>query len=195
MNKEKLIEKYRDAATDHEWWEYVYESFKETMLEKGVRVDEISFDGFYHQGSYATFSSLTTQGNNCTCFMEAHALVSEYQAIYLLAERGGVRIGKNEGRESYVETDNWAYFDVCEGPDMDEYYKELYQSQVDETLAMFEDEVADIFKGYESDLYDLLYAEYEYLTSDEVVWETILSNGWDKDENDIEEEEEVWINS
>jgi len=197
MNKEKLIEKYRDAATDYEWWEYTYEGFKETMLEKGVRVDEMSFDGFHHQGAHATFSISVLQGSECVVFMEAHALVSDYQAIYLLAERGGVKIEKDTGRESGVETDNWAYFDVCEDPDMDEYYKELYQSQVEETLNKFEDEVADIFKGYESDLYDLLYAEYECLTSDEVVWEIILANEWDKNEedNDIEEEEEVWISS
>ena len=54
-----------------------------------------------------------------------------------------------------------------------------------------EAEIAEILRGYMRSLYYDLRTEYEYLTSDEVVWETIQANDLITDE---EEEDGVCCN-
>ena len=49
-------------------------------------------------------------------------------------------------------------------------------------------DLKDTFRSHMQDLYKRLEGEYEHLTSDEVVWEAIISNDLDKDEeneNDV----------
>jgi hypothetical protein len=41
----------------------------------------------------------------------------------------------------------------------------------------------EVFRNHMRQLYRDLEAEYEHLTSDELVWETIVANGWDKELN------------
>ena len=55
---------------------------------------------------------------------------------------------------------------------------ELYDMESKE----FNQEVTDICRGYMDDFFKRLMQEYEYLTSDEVVWEAIVANELYKEE-------------
>jgi len=48
-----------------------------------------------------------------------------------------------------------------------------WDKQLDQEIAAFEDDVAEQWRTYMQDLYFKLEAEYDYLTSDEAVWETM----------------------
>ena len=54
--KTRVLEEYKDFNTaGFEWWDSVYESFKEDMRNIGVEVDRMYFSGFWSQGDGACF--------------------------------------------------------------------------------------------------------------------------------------------
>jgi hypothetical protein len=81
-----------------------------------------------------------------------------------------------------VDVNDWQYYlshDMDE--DMRAYYIQLYQANTDIEFSSFEQCVKDALYEHAKDLYRTLMQEYEYLCSDEAVWETIQSNEWDKE--------------
>ncbi len=55
-----LIDKYRDVLVGHgDWYESVYEHFKEMMSVIGIRVDKVYFSGFWSQGDGACFDKVS----------------------------------------------------------------------------------------------------------------------------------------
>lgn len=186
MTKDELIEKYAEINVDYEWWHWTYENFIEDMEKIGVCIDkdDMSFEGFYHQGSHARIDC--TSGKHVFLFMEHHKLDKPYNAIYKLAIEGGVRFSKRD-KTVNLDIESWEYYDVCGDEDMNSYYKLEYQEEVEKTYADFEKELIEILEGYEDDLYRKLRDEYEYLTSYEAVWDSIVAN-------DLHEESDEFIN-
>jgi hypothetical protein len=64
---------------------------------------------------------------------------------------------------------------------------EQWQRQLETEVDEFEKDVIEQWRAYMGDLYRRLEDEYDYLTSDEAVWETIEANEWDQDEEDYDE--------
>jgi hypothetical protein len=185
MTKDELIEKYRYVNVEYEdWWDWVYEGFVEDMGKKGIHVDSIDFDGFYHQGSYATF---TGRVNNAPLFMKSFGLAENFPSVYEVAEQDGFhakREGAGRWRHSTYdfELDHWMYLiPSIDDQEMMQYYIDLKQEGVDNEINKFEREFTDVFNEIDEDLYVLLRDAYEDLISDEVVWETIVANEWDKE--------------
>jgi hypothetical protein len=56
QKKVALIEKHREINVHHEWWDSVYETFKEDMNLLGYSVEDITFSGFWSQGDGASFT-------------------------------------------------------------------------------------------------------------------------------------------
>lgn len=197
MNKEQLIEKYRDINAYDNWYDSVYESFRDDMLLHGIKVDEIYFSGFYSQGDGACFEG------------------SVYDWELFLQS-----IGYNNPALIQLSTDNWHttvshrghyYHENCTSfghnwstPSLtnlldDEFI--LYYSRYNDSdvrsiawLSMLktvdydklEADIEEAFRDHMRTLYRTLEAEYEYLTSDEAVWEAIVAN-----ELDTQPQEEV----
>lgn len=180
MTKDELIEKYRDINVEYEgWWEWVYADFKSEMQSVGVEIDDINFRGFWSQGDHATFSC--DMRRSVATFMEAHGLNLHYNAIYKLAVQYGVYIGKKLDKYSEVEVESWEHYDACEDEDMNEFYQKQYEEEVEATYTEFDKDVIKILEEYEHDLYRQLEREYDSLTSDEVVWESIQANDLDSE--------------
>jgi hypothetical protein len=147
-------------------------------------VEDIHFDGFYHQGSYADF---TGRINNVPLFMQKNKMNETFPATYKLAVEGGITIYKSEGGRQRascvdVEVNDWQYHlphDMDE--EMRTYYISLYQEDTDKEFDSFEQHVKDVLREHADDLYRTLMKEYEFLCSDEAVWETIQCNEWDKE--------------
>ena len=58
-SQQKAIEKLFDINVDCDWWEFVYEDFKNLCKTIGIDVDlkKTYFTGFYHQGSGSAFTA------------------------------------------------------------------------------------------------------------------------------------------
>lgn len=181
--KEELIEQYRYANVEYEgWWEFVYEDFKEDMRKNhGVEVDDITFSGFWSQGDGAEFSGRVLDDR---LFMTSNKLNETYPNILKAVELGAVNIGFGAGfrrspcQASGVEVENLAYFQIVDDPDMNEFYQNMYEEGVNVEFGDFEEAVQSLAETWAHELYKTLEESYEWLTSDECVWETIIANEW-----------------
>lgn len=178
QQRSELIEKYRDINVDHDWWDCLYEDFKLDMQTKGITVDEMNFTGFYSQGDGASFTGRI----DMIQFMKVHELEQRYMGAVFFAGQGELwgNILRGSSRYSHentvsvnLEADTYNNFE--EDSTRHEVY-EAMEEVLDSEWKDLEEDVSEICKGYMRDLYYKLREEYEYLTSDEVVWETIVAN-------------------
>lgn len=181
--KEDLIDKYRDINVDHQgWWEYIYEDFTEDMEKKGIEVFDMSFEGFYSQGDHATFEGSVPDK---AFFMREEKLDSKYPNMYKAAELGAlhsIRFSALSGhrwrghQSSDIDIEDVHYYKIVDDEDMNLYYQDLYEEGINEEYRAFEAEVESIAKDYANKLFSTLQENYEWLTSDEQVWDTIVAN-------------------
>lgn len=197
MTKDELIEHYRDINVDvYEWWEGVYDAFREDMSDKHIEVEDMRFSGFWCQGDGASFTGYIKDNLE---FLKTHNLAETYPYIMRLIEHGGdftlriERTGRNYVHENTVAAE-LSYTDMfynilpC-GPD-DTLRAEVvaqWDALLDEEYARLADDVTSVIRGYCHDLYRSLNDEYDYLTSDEAVWEAIVANDLDAIEDEEEE--------
>jgi hypothetical protein len=189
--KAKAIDQFRDVNTDYEWWESTYEFFGEFCDILGVDVDQkmIFFNGFYTQGSGATFDA----NINVPKLIEAiknkawqteyptvsekynftPALISIDKRVLKLIEADTIdvdaRIKHNDRPySSNLSYDTNYYFNKCNSYD-----------NIDRELSKLEDWLEEIVEELDSLLFKVLENEYEYRTSDEAVIESIEANEYE----------------
>lgn len=176
--KDELIEKYWDINVDHDWWEFTYDEFKLQMLEKGITVADMNFTGFYSQGDGASFTGRI----DMVQFLKIHELEQRFMAATFFAGQGELWADIDRGNSRYyhensivvtVVRDNYNNYE--EGSTRYEVY-ETMNDVLDAEHDDLEEKVTEICRSYMQDLYSKLRQEYEYLTSREVVWETIVAN-------------------
>ena len=195
---EDFIEKHRHINVDHEWWDAVYEDFYEICKILGIELDkrEPCFSGFWSQGDGASWAGVyRAQGLGYAglaplyTYDQAPARMREYapldeelhriaDELCLLARIYGpvyARVGRSSYRyvhEMTMQIDNWEFYD-----------EEREEDVPEESAEHIENTLLELFRDLARWLYKSLEREYDYLTSDEVVIETLEAN-------EIEEEEE-----
>ena len=180
--KEKLIEKYRYANVEYfNWWEFIFYDFIEDAAKKGFEVEfeDISFSGFCSQGDGASFT-----GNvDVEKFLLYHKAGNEFRGI-LNAMRnfgGGVAIVRNSYGYSHEKTCGLGGDDIYDAieyytqEDKDGERRKKLMNDREKVLSWIEDVRLQLCK----ELYKMLEKEYEYLTSDKAVLESIEANGWE----------------
>lgn len=190
--RERLIEKYRDINVDYQWWDCVYEDFREDMKAVGIVVTRMYFSGFWSQGDGACFEGWL---DNVRTYLDHHHK-DQYPMIRKLLEHGGGLYVSCEHRGHYCHEHSTTFCRdndtlTCLLPQPTEFHEavvEQWQDKLDEELDDFEADVTEQWRTYMRDLYHKLEEEYEYLVSDEAVWESIVANELDKDEDEDEEE-------
>lgn len=176
--QKELIEKYRDINTDHNWWDHVYQAKVEELVEKGIEADDFAFSGFWSQGDGASFCGRI----NLATFLKAHDLEQKYPAttFFALQDEVSAKLHRQGTRYSHENTvDVYFYDDIRNTFDEEDLRDVVYETMSKQYLEDEEDlddDVINICRGYMRELYRELETEYEYLTSDQVVWETIEAN-------------------
>lgn len=182
-----LIEKYRHINVEHdEWWGSTYEMFKEDMSNKGIEVDKIYFSGFCSQGDGACF-----EGRVCDWPMFLESLGYTENLLHRFAKdtwRFSVKHSGHYYHENCTtfsedmpnpdgESDDWFIETYCMYNDPDDLRgkAELAVLRTFDYEAMT-NEFVEMFKENMRDLYRRLEEEYDHLTSDEAVKETIIAN-------------------
>lgn len=192
--KQALIERYRDFNVDGvAWWDCVYHDFTEDMVEAGIHVYDMSFSGFWSQGDGASFTGYINDNKK---FLEQHGLTVSYPWMTKLLEMGGdftlevERTSHHYVHENTVgvtlsHTDMFTH--VLPRDDLRSAIAEQWDNLLEAEYNTICDAATDIIRGYCRELYRRLEETYEYLTSDEAVWEAIVANDLDE----VEEEENV----
>lgn len=192
----RLIEQHRDINTDYDWWDCTYDDFVETAKAKGFETTtkNIQFSGFWSQGDGASFTGIV----DVPTFIKAHKLKAAYPWIMKLYEHGGDIYVRVERIRHHYAHENTCRAEIIDG---DAFSGLLYPSgfDIDDvrllTLAEWDKHLQSDIEQLEKDieqtrlelcgeLYESLETEYEYLTSDEAVWEAIEANDLHQEEND-----------
>ena len=198
--KQGLIQKNRYINVDHDWWADVYEWFIEYLEKVGIETTrsrqgfDICFSGFHSQGDGACFGGRI---DDWDLFFSAHPQVFRgdtfaYATSYKSDIIDAAYWGHNGSRYFHPHTLGFC-IEVNSGyecemdeeghpVDLADAVKLSLQNVFD--YVGFEDAIQDIVRGYCADLYTRLSEEYDYLTSDEVVWESVIASELYIEDND-----------
>jgi hypothetical protein len=198
---QEFLDQHRNINVDHMWWDSTYDDFKQICEILGIELDkgEPSFSGFCSQGDGASW---TGRYRACALEPKTYALVPTYdlapaaireyapqdEELHRIADelcmlariyhptyaKVGRHYGSNYVHSNTMHVTEWEYYDEdigFEGVDT------AIVHHIEETL------IAQ-FRALADWLYKRLEAEYDHLTGDEAVAETLEAN------EIIEEEEE-----
>lgn len=185
--KEKLIEKHRYINVDYpDWWNNVYHEFRSDMYDCGIQVDRMYFSGFCSQGDGACF-----EGGFATlkAYLDYHHK-GQFPMIRKLMEHGGyVYLSCSHTGRYYHENcthfsvEHDTFYHLIECPtEFHEQIVDQWDRQLEQEVDELEDAAKEQFRSYMQDLYRKLEAENDHLTSDEVVWDTIVTNELDEED-------------
>lgn len=187
-----LIDTHREINVDYDWWDCTYDDFRNDMEAVGIEVKDMNFTGFCSQGDGASFTGYISDNK---LFFEKHNLTEGYPWMTKLMSHGGgfaLSIERTSHRHvhEYTVGVDLSYTDNFRNVLPDDGVRAAVIEQWDEHLeAEYNticDAVTEIIRDHCRDLYRSLEETYDYLTSVEAVWDAIVVN-----ELDQEEEEET----
>ena len=175
--QEKVIDKNRDINVDHNWWDFIYDMFKEDCI---FDVDNIYFSGFWSQGDGAMFEYSSIPDSLKNDFIDSLDL-SPMRKNWLLNNVHISGRGKHRGHYYHEKCCGHSiYWEVDNG---DLHWSTNFYRWIESFADDFERYVIDKYEDLCGDLYYRLETEYRWLTSDEQVAETILCNSYEFNEN------------
>lgn len=171
--KEKAIEKNRYINVDFdEWHDFCIEEWKENLEKAGFSDSKICYSGFYSQGDGACF--------DCACFdisrlMENLEFTDEEKARILeIQDEFSISIEKN-GHANYYSHEKTRFLNI------DCFYIE---NESDENLLFkLEEQLEQLRLDFCYKIYKDLNDEFDYLTSDSAVYDTLQANEYFFEEN------------
>ena len=166
---EKIIEKNRDINIQHSDWYYpTIEDFCTRVEEKGFNVEagDVRFTGFWCQGDGASF----TGSIDILTFLRKTKQLTKYRSVVAKINNNIISDTVTIDQISY----QYCHENTCSVEDIEVYDEDLItpkvQDLLDELYALLEETRYDLCK----ELYSELQSDYDSLTSDEYIIETIL---------------------
>jgi hypothetical protein len=189
-----LLEKYSYINVEHDtWWDCVYSDFTEDMKAVGIEVHRMFFSGFWSQGDGACFVGKL---DNPQVYLDHHHK-DQYPMIRKLLENGGSIYTNCEQRGNYYHENSvrlWIDRDplhaVIDQPtEFHVAIVEEWDKLLDAEMTDFDTTMTEQWRTYMRDLYRKLEAEYDCLTSEDAIWDTIVANELDTDADTHDTEE------
>lgn len=170
--QKKAIEKLRDVNIHSDWHDSVYEDAKQIGQILGIHINNIYFSGFCSQGDGACFTGSYSYSK------KAHKKIREYapkdEELHCIADRLFDLQSKHfYGINAEVEHRGHYYHEMCT-------YISVYSVFTDGLLYYdLTEDVKDVLRDFMRWIYRQLEKEYEYMTSDEAIAETLRINEYD----------------
>lgn len=167
--REKVLEKHRDINIDYDWHEFLIDDFKEELTSMGFNNPKISFSGFWSQGDGLSFEcdslDLGKLFNHIDVPKPHH--IQTYQAIFTGS------IDRINSRYSHERTCRLSlgYQDYYGHHIRPQRLKRL-NSIIDDLYSRLDDLYVDMCSKF----YRALEKEYNYLTSEDLIIETLNAN-------------------
>lgn len=156
LNEEQraqVIENYQDINTDHDWSQWTINDWKEKLERQGFSSPKIYFSGFWSQGDGASFKC---EAIDLEKFLKGRRAASKYKKDVKAYQDGEVSASiSTSGHYSH------------------EYSMSLDSYDLSEELEAF---ILEEAREQARKIYSDLKKEYEYLTSDESIAETLEAN-------------------
>lgn len=171
--KEKAIQWYRGSGLDYEWWCYVYEDAKTIASLMGIKIDQIYFSGFWSQGDGACFTGkfgpMPGTGKDVKDYApKDETLHNIADKIYQLQKQYDFGIMGEVCRNDYYSHSGTMYLE-------DVNISGEYLVEYD----VIERKYVEILRTFADWIYKQLENEYNYLTSDEHIVESIQINEYE----------------
>jgi hypothetical protein len=177
--QEKAIDKNRDMNVSYDdWYEFIVEYFKESN--EYFNVDKVYFSGFWSQGDGAMFEYSGVKGQLISDFLLTLDL-SPMRKAWLNNNAGFYGNGKQRG--NYYHEKSCSHSISLEVDNGDILYGSNFRGWIESFDSQFEEFVIDKYESMCCDLYSTLEKEYNYLTSDEVIKESLIENDYEFDIN------------
>jgi hypothetical protein len=163
-----------------EWYETVEQNFTDDMAAHGVNVEDISFSGFYSQGSYASFDGkiIVHKWMAAETYDDGQTYAEAFPALYLAAEqdRSVVFVSTSyRGSVLFNEEpiDPGTPVGIFEHLDVDAW--QALVAEQDER-SNWESNIRWFVEAKNNELFKQLQDEYEDLTSEEAFLESCEAN-------------------
>lgn len=172
-SREMAIENYHDINTDYDWYDSTVEYWQEKLESIGFENAKIQFSGFWSQGDGASFTCDVDFLNLLPTYIDYVLEPNSKQArrLIALAETGyfdgAWKIERNDSR--YSHENSVACSDECHWLDC----------LVNDEIYDIEQNITEIARIYMKEIYSDLEKEYEYLTSEEMIKETLIVNEYE----------------
>jgi len=155
--KEKAIDNLRDINVDYDWWEYINDDSAIELKEFDLYQQECRID-FSSSAEETARYIVDNHGNKCDTYKTSKSFLDALEAV------------EKEYNEYEKEADSW----TKESRDMDSISLDL--QACDDRMVELRDEYKEELAR---DILALLQSDYEHLTSDEAIIETIEANEYD----------------
>ncbi len=171
----KLIEKYRDINTENEFWhEFLIDDFVEQMEELGLKEVKLSYSGFWSQGDGASFTGRVQDTKKFLIgTMGLNPLIAEVLEDW-------ITIDFDRTTHHYVHEKTCRTNVSWDGEEeivlLDRLDIEI-KFNAEEFVEDLESKIEDWRYSTCKDIYNTLEEEWDRLSSDEEVWETLQANG------------------
>lgn len=186
--KQALIERHREINVYYQWWDSTYDDFNAICRRMGITLEkhEPSFSGFWSQGDGASFTGAfvgdvaetapQTIREYAPVDKELHRIADELCTLGRIYYRAYASIGRPYGTRYCHQYTMYVTFVEPYDGDPDDW--------ADAVHTALEEGLQELFRDLAGWLYQTLEREYDYLTSDEAVWDGIVANELDKEDED-----------
>ena len=169
----KIVEKYSDINTDYGWYTYNIENFCNEAENLGFEIDpdDVQFSGFWSQGDGASF-----EGNvDLLTYLKKTKQLTVYRPLVRAINCGYIENHVSISRNSH----QYSHENTC-GVDCIDIYEDI-TPLVEKMVDNLENEIEETRLELCSKLYSGLEAEFDSLSSRDVIIETLSANEYDFD--------------
>lgn len=183
--KETALEEYRDINTDNDWWDYIYDDFREICLTLGIEAEtkNMHFRGFYSQGDGSTFSAVINVGALVEAIRnkawQFYAPNIEFSFPPFTINSRLIKLFEKEMIDKpEIKSHQRGYYVTVDQPCCFQYNRKTNFSNIDRYLDEMVEWLIKVAEHLNRFLYNSLEEEYESLTSDDGVYNTVEVNGY-----------------
>jgi hypothetical protein len=167
--QDKALQNQRDWNVEgFEWWDATYEGFKDDLKEKGFNDVEIFFTGFWSQGDGACFDCKSFDYPKLIEALKDRIPDKRYHQYKRFIPKLDIGIS--------IETLGHHYCHSRTRKLSIEYYHAGKHHRINALVENFQDDLENLRLDWCNKIYHDLEKEYEYLTSDEAIKESIEYN-------------------
>ena len=169
--KQIAIDNNRDINTAHDWSDYIVDNYKDLAALIGLEIDNIYWSGFIYQGDGACFTGSYSYKKGAVAALEE--FVFDDHPLIELAKQ--LQIIQKDYFYSLTSTIHYLggnyYHEQSVGVDTTIGDRHGTRELITPTK-----QLGDLFRGLMNTIYLDLQKEYEFLTSDEQIEETLIAN-------------------
>lgn len=181
----RILEKEMDINVDYDWWKFTVEQFQEELEALGFSTTDFNFSGFWSQGDGASFTGDWDSAKMLTVkeLKEKGIELSDWAVELRRILKGNLKDIKAKYATFSIKRISHLY---AHENTVDIFYAEYWNSRKQDQCYIPPEQVDNIMKGCRvamKAMYRILEKEYDELTSDEEVEETLSINEYkfDKD--------------